>query len=168
MCHETSGSALRPTIGIGKGTVTLEDFHDSEVIVIIGQNPGTNAPRMMSALAKKAKKNGAKIIAVNPLPEAGLMGFINPQSVKEIITGGVQLADLYLPVKINGDMALLKALELLLIEFEKNNPGKVFDNQFIEEKTIGYEEFLKQFDHYKLEELAELSGVSKRSIMPGC
>lgn len=163
MCHETSGSALRPTIGIGKGTVTLEDFHDSEVIVIIGQNPGTNAPRMMSALAK-AKKNGAKIIAVNPLPEAGLMGFINPQSVKEIITGGVQLADLYLPVKINGDMALLKALELLLIEFEKNNPGKVFDNQFIEDKTTGYEEFLKQFDHYKLEELAELSGVSKEAL----
>ncbi|WER13201.1 FdhF/YdeP family oxidoreductase [Elizabethkingia miricola] len=163
MCHETSGSALRPTIGIGKGTVTLEDFHDSEVIVIIGQNPGTNAPRMMSALAK-AKKNGAKIIAVNPLPEAGLMGFINPQSVKEIITGGVQLADLYLPVKINGDMALLKALELLLIEFEKNNPGKVFDNQFIEDKTTGYEEFLKQFHHYKLEELAELSGVSKEAL----
>ncbi|MDR2231152.1 MAG: FdhF/YdeP family oxidoreductase [Flavobacteriaceae bacterium] len=163
MCHETSGSALRPTIGIGKGTVTLEDFHDSEVIIIIGQNPGTNAPRMMSALAK-AKKNGAKIIAVNPLPEAGLMGFINPQSVKEIITGGVQLADLYLPVKINGDMALLKALELLLIEFEKNNPGKVFDNQFIEDKTAGYEEFLKQFDHYKLEELAELSGVSTEAL----
>lgn len=163
MCHETSGSALRPTIGIGKGTVTLEDFHDSEVIVIIGQNPGTNAPRMMSALAK-AKKNGAKIIAVNPLPEAGLMGFINPQSVKEIISGGVQLADLYLPVKINGDMALLKALELLLIEFEKNNPGKVFDNQFIKEKTTGYEEFLKQFDHYKLEELAELSGVSGEAL----
>ncbi|CAM3595335.1 FdhF/YdeP family oxidoreductase [Elizabethkingia occulta] len=163
MCHETSGSALRPTIGIGKGTVTLEDFHDSEVIVIIGQNPGTNAPRMMSALAK-AKKNGAKIIAVNPLPEAGLMGFINPQSVKEIITGGVQLADLYLPVKINGDMALLKALELLLIEFEKNNPGMVFDNQFIEDKTAGYEEFLKQFDHYKLEELAELSGVSTEAL----
>lgn len=163
MCHETSGSALRPTIGIGKGTVTLEDFHDSEVIVIIGQNPGTNAPRMMSALAK-AKKNGAKIIAVNPLPEAGLMGFINPQSVKEIMTGGVQLADLYLPVKINGDMALLKALELLLIEFEKKNPGKVFDKSFIEDKTTGYEEFLKQFDHYKLEELAELSGVSKEAL----
>ncbi len=112
----------------------------------------------------RRKKNGAKIIAVNPLPEAGLMGFINPQSVKEIISGGVQLADLYLPVKINGDMALLKALELLLIEFEKNNPGKVFDNQFIKEKTTGYEEFLKQFDHYKLEELAELSGVSGEAL----
>lgn len=163
MCHETSGSALRPTIGIGKGTVTLEDFYDAEVIVIIGQNPGTNAPRMMSALAK-GKKNGAKIIAINPLPEAGLMGFINPQSVKEILTGGVQLADLYLPVKINGDMALLKALELLLIEFEKQNPGNVFDEEFIKDKTVGYEDFLKQFDHYKLDELAELSGVSKEAL----
>lgn len=163
MCHETSGSALRPTIGIGKGTVTLEDFYDAEVIVIIGQNPGTNAPRMMSALAK-GKKNGAKIIAINPLPEAGLMGFINPQSVKEILTGGVQLADLYLPVKINGDMALLKALELLLIEFEKKNPGKVFDEDFIKNKTVGYEDFMKQFDEYKLDELAELSGVSKEAL----
>lgn len=163
MCHETSGSALRPTIGIGKGTVTLEDFYDAEVIVIIGQNPGTNAPRMMSALAK-GKKNGAKIIAINPLPEAGLMGFINPQSVKEILIGGVQLADLYLPVKINGDMALLKALELLLIEFEKQNPGKVFDEDFIKNKTVGYEDFMKQFDQYKLDELAELSGVSQEAL----
>lgn len=163
MCHETSGSALRPTIGIGKGTVTLEDFYDAEVIVIIGQNPGTNAPRMMSALAK-GKKNGAKIIAVNPLPEAGLMGFINPQSVREVITGGVQLADLYLPVKINGDMALLKALELLLIEFEKQNPGKVFDEDFIKNKTVGYEDFMKQFDQYKLAQLAELSGVSEEAL----
>lgn len=163
MCHETSGSALRPTIGIGKGTVTLEDFYEAEVIIIIGQNPGTNAPRMMSALSK-GKANGAKIIAINPLPEAGLMGFINPQSVKDILKGGVQLADLYLPVKINGDMALLKALELLLIEFEKKNPGTVFDNEFIKEKTVGYADFLKQFDHYNLDELAVLSGVSKEDI----
>lgn len=163
MCHETSGSALRPTIGIGKGTVTLEDFYDAEVIVIIGQNPGTNAPRMMSAL-EKGKKNGAKIIAINPLPEAGLMGFINPQSIRDVLNGGAQLADLYLPVKINGDMALLKAIELLLIEFEKKNPGTVFDSSFIKEKTIGYDDFLKQFDDYKLDELAILSGVSKEAL----
>lgn len=163
MCHETSGSALRPTIGIGKGTVTLEDFYEAEVIIIIGQNPGTNAPRMMSALSK-GKANGAKIIAINPLPEAGLMGFINPQSVKDILKGGVQLVDLYLPVKINGDMALLKALEILLIEFEKKNPGTVFDNEFIKEKTVGYADFLKQFDNYNIDELAVLSGVSKEDI----
>ncbi|MFP3597025.1 FdhF/YdeP family oxidoreductase [Chryseobacterium sp. SIMBA_029] len=163
MCHETSGSALRPTIGIGKGTVTLEDFYEAELIIIIGQNPGTNAPRMMSALAK-GKANGAKIIAVNPLPEAGLMGFVNPQSVKDILKRGVQLADLYLPVKINGDMALLKALELILIELERKNPGTVFDDQFIKEKTVGYTDFLKQFDHYNLDELATLSGVAKEDL----
>lgn len=163
MCHETSGSALRPTIGIGKGTVTLEDFLDTDLIIIIGQNPGTNAPRMMSALSK-GKKNGAKIIAINPLPEAGLMGFVDPQSVLGVLEGGVKLADLYLPVKINGDMALLKAIELLLIEFEKKSPGSVFDQDFIDNKTVGFDEFLKQFDHYDLDHLAELSGVSKDLI----
>ncbi|OYD42134.1 FdhF/YdeP family oxidoreductase [Sphingobacterium cellulitidis] len=163
MCHETSGSALRPTIGIGKGTVTLEDFHDTDLIIIIGQNPGTNAPRMMSALSK-GKKNGAKIIAINPLPEAGLMGFVDPQSVLGVLEGGVKLADLYLPVKINGDMALLKAIELLLIDFEKKSPGSVFDQEFIDNKTVGFDEFLKQFDQYDFDHLAELSGVSKDLI----
>ncbi|ASW73931.1 hypothetical protein IQ37_18330 [Chryseobacterium piperi] len=163
MCHETSGSALRPTIGIGKGTVTLEDFYDTDVIVIIGQNPGTNAPRMMSALSK-GKRNGAKIIAVNPLPEAGLMGFQDPQSIKGMIGGGVKLADLYLPVKINGDMALLKAIELLLLEFEKKSPGEVLDRQFIEEKTTGYEVFLQQFENYNLEDLAKEAGVSATDL----
>ena len=163
MCHETSGSALRPTIGIGKGTVTLDDFYDTDLIIIIGQNPGTNAPRMMSALSK-GKKNGAKIIAINPLPEAGLMGFHNPQEVNGILRGGVKLADLFLPVKINGDMALLKALEIMLIEFEKKNPEKVFDYDFIKEKTTGYEAFLKQFENYNLDELVALSGVAKEAL----
>lgn len=163
MCHETSGSALRTTIGIGKGTVTLDDFYDTDVIVIIGQNPGTNAPRMMTALAK-GKKNGAKIIAVNPLPEAGLMGFHNPQEINGIIGNGVKLADLFLPVKINGDMALLKALEIILFELENKNPGKVFDYDFIKEKTTGYDAFLKQFEDYNLEELVQLSGVSKEAL----
>lgn len=163
MCHETSGSALRPTIGIGKGTVTLDDFYDTDVIIIIGQNPGTNAPRMMSALSK-GKKNGAKIIAINPLPEAGLMGFRNPQEISGILSNGVKLADLFLPVKINGDMALLKAIEIILIEFEKKNPGKVFDYEFIKEKTTRYDAFLKQFDDYNIEALAILSGVPKETI----
>jgi molybdopterin-dependent oxidoreductase alpha subunit len=163
MCHETSGSALRTTIGIGKGTVTLDDFYDTDVIVIIGQNPGTNAPRMMTALAK-GKKNGAKIIAVNPLPEAGLMGFHNPQEINGIIGSGAKLADLFLPVKINGDMALLKALEIILLELENKNPGKVFDYDFIKEKTTGYDAFLKQFEDYNLDELVNLSGVSKEAL----
>ncbi|WP_343706245.1 FdhF/YdeP family oxidoreductase [Flavobacterium sp.] len=163
MCHETSGTALRPTIGIGKGTVTLDDFYDTDLIIIIGQNPGTNAPRMMSALAK-GKKNGAKIIAINPLPEAGLMGFRNPQEINGVLRSGVKLADLYLPVKINGDMALLKALEIILIELEKNNPGKVFDADFIREKTTGYDAFIEQFNRYNLDDLAQLSGVSKEEL----
>jgi len=163
MCHETSGTALRPTIGIGKGTVKLDDFYESELIVIIGQNPGTNAPRMMSAL-EKAKKNGAKIIAINPLPEAGLMGFRNPQQLNGIIGHGEKLADLFLPVKINGDMALLKALELLLIDFEKKSPDEVFDHEFITKKTVGYDAFIKQFDKYTLEELAATAGVSPTAI----
>ncbi|QNL48722.1 FdhF/YdeP family oxidoreductase [Olivibacter sp. SDN3] len=163
MCHETSGTALLPTIGIGKGTVTLHDFYDTDVIVIVGQNPGTNAPRMMTAL-EKGKKNGAKIIAINPLPEAGLMGFRNPQQINGVIGKGVTLADLYLPVKINGDMALLKAIELLLLDFERKSPGEVFDQQFIGEKTVGYDTFIKQFDDYTLEELAVAAGISPAAI----
>ncbi|KIO78824.1 hypothetical protein TH53_01710 [Pedobacter lusitanus] len=163
MCHETSGSALRPTIGIGKGTVTLEDFYDTDVIVIIGQNPGTNAPRMMSALAK-GKKNGAKIIAINPLPEAGLFGFRNPQEISGILGDGDKLADLYLPVKINGDMALLKALECFLVDFERKSPGEVFDREFIKEKTTGYDAFVERVEGYNAEELAQLSGVPLSAI----
>lgn len=163
MCHETSGTALRPTIGIGKGTVRLDDFYDTDLIVIIGQNPGTNAPRMLSAL-EKGKKNGAKIIAINPLPEAGLMGFKNPQEIKGVIGSPVKLADLYLPVKINGDMALLKAIEILLLEAEKKNPGKVFNHDFIHEKTTGFGNYLKQFDNYNFDELAAQSGVTKEAI----
>ena len=163
MCHETSGAALRPTIGIGKGTVKLDDFYDTDLIIIIGQNPGTNAPRMLSAL-EKGKKNGAKIIAINPLPEAGLMGFKNPQEVKGVIGSPVKLADLYLPVKINGDMALLKAIEILLLETEKKNPGQVFNHDFINEKTTGYEAYLQQFANYNFDELAAQSGVTKEAI----
>jgi molybdopterin-dependent oxidoreductase alpha subunit len=163
MCHETSGTALLPTIGIGKGTVKLEDFYDTDVIVIIGQNPGTNAPRMLSAL-EKGKKNGAKIIAVNPLPEAGLMGFRNPQQISGIFGNGGKLTDLYLPVKINGDMALLKALGLLLLDFERKSPGEVFDHTFIAEKTTGYDAYIKQFDKYNLEDLATACGVPTAAL----
>lgn len=163
MCHETSGVALIPTLGVGKGTVKLDDFYDTDVVVIIGHNPGTNAPRMMSAL-EKGKRNGAKIIAINPLPEAGLMGFHNPQEISGVLGKGIQLADLYLPVKINGDMALLKALELLLFDFERRSPGAVFDHRFIAEKTVGFEAFAREVETYKLEDLALASGLSPSAI----
>ncbi|WP_294317094.1 FdhF/YdeP family oxidoreductase [uncultured Chryseobacterium sp.] len=158
MCHETSGYALTRCIGFGKGSVKLEDFYESDLIIIMGQNPGTNSPRMLSALTK-GKKNGAKIMAVNPLPEAGLMGFRDPQKPLALISKPFELSDLYLPVKINGDMALLKALQLLLLEEEEKNPGKVLDHNFIAEKTAGFEDLTEELKRYDLQFLAEESGI---------
>ena len=109
MCHEASGSALSETLGIGKGSVTLDDLYKAEVVMVIGQNPATNHPRMLTAL-EKCKKNGGKIIAVNPLPEAGLMKFTNPQNPIKLLTGGTKIADVFVPIKINGDVAFIKAI----------------------------------------------------------
>ncbi|WGH76026.1 FdhF/YdeP family oxidoreductase [Tenacibaculum tangerinum] len=163
MCHETSGFTLSSITGTGKGSVTLNDFYDTDIVIIIGQNPGTNSPRMLSAL-KKGKDNGAKVIAINPLPEAGLLGFRDPQSIKGVLGKGTDIADLYLPVSINGDLALLKAIELLLLNFEKEHPGKVFDQDFIKNKTTGYEEFIKEIEDYNFDELASASGISGEII----
>jgi len=158
MCHESTSVALAEVIGIGKGTVTLNDFYDTDVIIIMGQNPGTNHPRMLTAL-QKAKDKGSKIIAINPLHEAGLMGFKNPQNVKGILGITTKLADVYLQVKINGDMALLKAMEKLLYEAEAENPGEVFDHDFIKENTLSYVEFLHHLEKENLETLATEAGV---------
>ncbi len=163
MCHESTGVALSESIGIGKGTVTLNDFYDTDVIIIMGQNPGTNHPRMLTAL-QKAKEKGSKIIAINPLYEAGLLGFKNPQTVTGVLGINTELTDLYLQVKINGDMALIKAIELLLLEAEHIAPGTVFDQQFIKEKTIGYEDFIDHLKHYKLSELADAAGIAEEQI----
>lgn len=158
MCHETSGYALTRCIGFGKGTVKLEDFYDTDLIIIIGQNPGTNSPRMLSALTK-GKKNGANIMAINPLPEAGLMAFRDPQKPLALISKPFELSDLYLPVKINGDMALLKALQILLLEEEEKNPGKVIDHDFIAEKTGGFHELTEELKRYDLDFLAKECGI---------
>ena len=158
MCHESTSVALAEVIGIGKGTVTLNDFYDTDVILIMGQNPGTNHPRMLTAL-EKAKKNGAKIIAVNPLHEAGLMAFKNPQTVKGFLGFSTQLADLYLQVKINGDIALIKALEKLLYDAELREPGTVFDHEFIKKNTVCYDEFISHLKKFNLEELSREAGV---------
>ncbi len=163
MCHESSGVALSETIGIGKGTVTLDDFNNTDVIIIMGQNPGTNHPRMLTAL-EKAKKKGSKIIAINPLHEAGLTAFKNPQTIKGVMGISTQLADLYLQIKINGDMALLKAIEKLLYEAEMESPGKVFDNEFIKDRTVGYKAFADALQQYSIDELAAESGVELSQI----
>jgi molybdopterin-dependent oxidoreductase alpha subunit len=163
MCHESTSVALAEAIGIGKGTVTLNDFYDTDVIIIMGQNPGTNHPRMLTAL-QKAKENGSKIIAINPLHEAGLMGFRNPQAVKGILGITTQLADLYLQVHINGDMALLQAIEKQLYEYEVETPGQVFDQEFIKNNTVGYTQFLHNLQQHNIDELAKTAGVTARQI----
>ena len=163
MCHESSGVALTETLGLGKGSVTLDDLHHAEVIVIMGQNPGTNAPRMLTAL-EKAKKNGAQIISINPLPETGLMAFRNPQEVKGILGSATQLTDLFLQVKLNGDMALLQAIELMLWLEEERQPGAVFDHGFIKEHTAGYEAFAEHLQQRSLPELSEACGISIEQI----
>lgn len=163
MCHESTSVALAEAIGIGKGTVTLNDFYDTDVIIIMGQNPGTNHPRMMTAL-EKAKRNGTQIIAINPLKEAGLIAFKNPQTTKGVLGLSTALADLYLQVKINGDMALLKAIELLLLEAEKETPEEVFDHEFITKNTVFYDQFIEELQKHKVQDLADSAGVPLEQI----
>ncbi|MDP3714024.1 MAG: FdhF/YdeP family oxidoreductase [Mycobacteriales bacterium] len=131
MCHESSGLALTETIGIGKGSVTLDDLEQAEVILVMGQNPGTNHPRMLTAL-QAAKKAGATIVAVNPLPEAGLLRFKDPQKPSGVVGRGTDMADQFLQIRVNGDLALLQAVNKRLVE-----TGAV-DERFVAEKTEGY------------------------------
>jgi molybdopterin-dependent oxidoreductase alpha subunit len=163
MCHESSGVALNESLGIGKGSVTLEDFNHAEVILIIGQNPGTNHPRMLTAL-KKAKENGAKIITINPLPETGLLGFNDPQTAKGILGIKAKLTDLFLQVKINGDMALLKAINALLLKEENKKPGTVFDQDFIQKNTSGCKDYLEHLSLQNIDELIRISGVAEKNV----
>ncbi len=163
MCHESSGVALNETVGLGKGSVKLDDFAKAEVIIILGQNPGTNHPRMLSAL-QEAKEAGAIIISVNPLPETGLIGFSNPQTVKGALGIKARLTDIFLQVKLNGDMALIKAIELLLLAEEDKHPGSVFDRAFIDANTAGYESFIQNLRKYDPEELASAAGISMEQV----
>ena len=163
MCHESSGVALTESVGIGKGSVTLEDLYEAELIIILGQNPGTNHPRMLSAL-QKAKENGCKIISVNPLPETGLIGFNNPQQIKGILGIKSQLTDLFLQVKINGDMALMKAIEQRLYEEEQKQPGTIFDLEFIKEHTHNYSEFIAGINKDSIEDLLTAAGISHEQL----
>lgn len=163
MCHESSGVALSETLGIGKGSVKLEDFYEAEVILILGQNPGTNHPRMLSAL-EKAKKNGAVIISINPLKEAGLIAFANPQNMRGLLGSVTDLTDIYLQVRINSDMALLKAIMFKLSLLEERSPGKVFDHHFIQNQTAGFTAFIDNIKKQNLAELIECTGVSESQI----
>ncbi|WP_375323405.1 FdhF/YdeP family oxidoreductase [Flagellimonas sp. GZD32] len=162
MCHESSGVALSQTLGIGKGSVTLDDLHGAEVVLVVGQNPGTNHPRMLSAL-EKCKKNGGKVISINPLAETGLVSFKNPQKVSGILGHGQKIADLHLPVRINEDVALAKLILKKLVTLDAQNPD-ILDHEFIVEYVDGYDELIEDLSKYEIEELQRRTGVSMRKI----
>lgn len=140
MCHESTSLALGEVIGIGKSTIAYDDFENTDLIIVMGQNPGTNHPRMLTAL-EDAKKKGTTIVAVNPLPEAGLKRYKNPQRVSGIIGRGTTMADQFLQIRSAGDMALLQALSKRVLDAEDANPGTVLDHAFLADKTVGLEAF---------------------------
>ncbi|MFL2981918.1 MAG: FdhF/YdeP family oxidoreductase [Candidatus Poseidoniaceae archaeon] len=157
MCHESSGRGLGEAIGIGKGTVTLEDFNHSELILVIGQNPGTNHPRMLTAL-RDAKRNGAKIIHVNPLPETGLVRFKHPQDYMKLSFGSEQLADMHLQVKIGGDAALFHGLMKVQLELD------AIDHDFIENSTVGFSELVSSVKSTNWSQIERDSGLTRFQI----
>lgn len=163
MCHESSGSALSETLGIGKGSVTLDDFNHADLVIVMGQNPGTNHPRMLTALGE-TKKKGGKIITVNPLPEVGLLNYKDPQNPLKWVGSGQDLTDLFLQVKINGDVALLKIILKLMKEKEDDVPNSVFNHQFIKEKTAGLNSLLEDLDNYSINELLPETGLTLENI----
>jgi len=163
MCHESSGSALTESIGIGKGSVTVDDVEHADLIVVAGQNPGTNHPRMLSVL-EKAKANGAKIIAINPLPEAGLIRFKDPQKVNGIVGQGIPVADEFVQIRIGGDMALFAGLGRLLLEAEQRAPGTVVDRAFIDEHCAGFDEYRRQALAVDLDTVLAATGIERRQL----
>ncbi|MFJ6657510.1 FdhF/YdeP family oxidoreductase [Streptomyces sp. NPDC091377] len=163
MCHESSGSALQETLGIGKGSVSLDDIHHCDLILVVGQNPGTNHPRMLTAL-EETKRNGGRVVAVNPLPEAGLIRFKHPQKPRGVIGRGTRIADEFLQIRPGGDLALFQALNLLLLEAEDAAPGTVLDHRFIATSTTGFTEFAEQTRKVSWDAVVEATGLSREQI----
>ena len=163
MCHESTGTALGETIGIGKSTIAYDDFEKSDLVIIMGQNPGTNHPRMLTAL-EAAKRNGASIVAVNPLPEAGLMRYKNPQKVRGIIGSGTPLADQFLQIRSGGDMALLQAVSKRVLDAEAANPGTVLDHAFLDEFTLGLDALTEHLGHLDEATVLLATGLTSAEI----
>ncbi|TIC80229.1 FdhF/YdeP family oxidoreductase [Nocardioides sp. GY 10127] len=157
MCHESTSVGLARAIGIGKGSVSLEDVHRADLIVVTGQNPGTNHPRMLTAL-EEAKRNGARIIAINPLKETGLVKFRNPQTPRGVVGPGTELADLHLPVRVNGDLALFQALGALLIEWD------ALDHDFLARHTDGFEAYRDHLGELDWEAVGRATGLDREQI----
>lgn len=162
LCHESSGLALKQTLGIGKGTVLLEDFALADLILVVGQNPGTNHPRMLSAL-RSAKQGGCTIVSVNPLVEAGLRNFSHPQHFEDLLSSGVDLADWFLRVQVGGDQALFRFLNKVLLQWEQSR-GDVLDHDFLTQHTIGLEGLRKACELSDSVELERQSGVTRAEV----
>ena len=157
MCHESSGVALNETIGIGKGTVKLEDFDKADLIIVVGQNPGTNHPRMLTAL-RDAKKNGASIVSINPLIETGMIRFKHPQNPLEVLGYGTEISDEHVRVCLNGDQALFRGFAKVILERSLEDSG------FISSFTNGYEEYEKLVRNTSWDRISMSSGVERNEI----
>jgi molybdopterin-dependent oxidoreductase alpha subunit len=163
MCHESSGLAMKDAVGVGKGTVSLEDLLEADVILCVGQNPGTNHPRMLTTLEAAVKK-GTKIVAINPLKEAGLIGFAHPQHVSAMLGRSTPLASQFLRVKINGDLALFRGIAKVLFEAEAKSPGSVLDQAFISEHTADALSYRSLVEETPWSQIVERSGVPEEEI----
>ncbi len=163
MCHESTSKGLDEVLGLGKGSVTLEDIHQADLIICMGQNPGTNHPRMLTAL-EKMKENGGRMISVNPLPETGLLQFVNPQRPIKIATRGTMLTDLFLQIKVNEDQSLLRAWLKILYDREKQSPGTYFDQEFIQQHTSGYAALAEMLEATDLDACIANTGLTRNEI----
>lgn len=169
MCHEPTSIGLPESIGIGKGTVELDDFDECDLVICIGHNPGTNHPRMLGTL-REVVKRGAKIVAINPLRERGLERFTSPQSPIEMLSlGSTELASTYYKVRVGGDAALLKGVMKLLLKMHETairegQPG-VIDQAFIDEHTQGFEELKADLDATEWEHILKVSGLDYQDIL---
>ncbi|MBX3203469.1 MAG: FdhF/YdeP family oxidoreductase [Labilithrix sp.] len=163
MCHESSGAGMDASLGVGKGTVTLDDFELADAIFIVGQNPGTNHPRMLSTL-RDARRRGCAIVVVNPLAEAGSTRFAHPQDPVDVVGGSTEIGSLLLQVKINGDAAVFKGIMKAMLEREAEAPGSVLDRGFIAEHTDGFDAFERALAEVTWDEIVDQSGVSRDAI----
>lgn len=166
MCHESSGHGMVEAIGVGKGTVTLDDFALADAIFVVGQNPGTNHPRMLTTL-REAKVRGATIVSVNPLDEAGTRKFAHPQEPVDVIGGGVALASLFVHVRINGDVAFFQGVAKAILEADaiaQEGGGGVVDRAFVDEHTDGFDAYVAHVGATSWDEIEAGSGVPRATI----
>jgi molybdopterin-dependent oxidoreductase alpha subunit len=164
LCHESSGVGLKQTMGIGKGAVQLADFEKAEAIFVIGQNPGTNHPRMLTVL-QAARRRGAEIVAINPLRERGLVSFAHPQEVGATLLGrGTEIATVYLQPLPGSDVAVLKGIMKHVLKAERRDRGRVLDHGFIRAHTVGLEEMVAELDATSWERIEAETGLTQGEI----